>query len=162
MSSTVVICRLFGSLPKFVRGCDHVVRFFQHQVPHSKATEKKSKGSKREEKTNKTQFKDDICQGEKIIDCPHKIAEAVREQSLCKDSVQRIDSGPAQLSTKLHDGNAKVAEKQQEKQSNCTSAKKEKKGCVDENSNQISICTSSGRNHSCYGTKVDFLLSTSD
>lgn len=67
---------MFSSLPKFVRGCDHVVKFFQSDKRTRKKSEtKKSKGlSKKEDQPGKVKCKD--------FETPHRIAEAVREQSL--------------------------------------------------------------------------------
>lgn len=68
--------RLFSSLPKFVRGCDHVVKFFQCEKGKRKRLEsKKSKHS-----SKKDQVLDKMKQKE--FDTPHRIAEVVREQSL--------------------------------------------------------------------------------
>ncbi|XP_031567227.1 zinc finger CCHC domain-containing protein 2-like isoform X2 [Actinia tenebrosa] len=46
--------RLFASLPKFVRGCEHVLNFF-HNNEKSKNREKKSKSAKKEEKAKAKQ-----------------------------------------------------------------------------------------------------------
>lgn len=69
--------RLLSSLPKFVRGCDHVVKFFQGSKPRSRKNSetKKSKGTLTTEgPCDRGKSKD--------FETPHKIAEAVREQSL--------------------------------------------------------------------------------
>lgn len=68
--------RLFSSLPKFVRGCDHVVKFFHcNKKSRKKSENKKFKSlSKKEEQSDKVKHKE--------FETPHKIAEAVREQSL--------------------------------------------------------------------------------
>ena len=68
--------RLFSTLPKFVRGCDHVVKFFQCDKRSRKKSEtKRLKGtSKKEDQSNKVKCKE--------FDTPHRIAEAVREHSL--------------------------------------------------------------------------------
>ncbi|XP_068723052.1 uncharacterized protein [Montipora capricornis] len=68
---------LLSSLPMFVRGCDHVVKFFQGSKPRSRKNSetKKSKGTLTTEgQCDRGKSKD--------FETPHKIAEAVREQSL--------------------------------------------------------------------------------
>lgn len=77
---------MFSSLPKFVRGCDHVVKFFQSD----KRTRKKSDSKKAKSATKKEEQSDKVKQKE--FETPHKIAEAVREQSLGgKDNMKSLD-----------------------------------------------------------------------
>lgn len=88
--------RLFSSLPKFVRGCDHVVKFFQCEKGKRKRLEsKKSRNSlKKEEVLDKMKQKE--------FDTPHRIAEVVREQSLgeserdCKKSENKTDTNQSE------------------------------------------------------------------
>ncbi|XP_073233798.1 uncharacterized protein [Porites lutea] len=68
--------RLFSSLPKFVRGCDHVVKFFQCE----KGKRKRLESKKAKHSSKKEQVLDKMKQKE--FDTPHRIAEVVREQSL--------------------------------------------------------------------------------
>lgn len=78
--------RLFSNLPKFVRGCDHVVKFFQSD----KRTRKKSDCKKAKGSTKKEVQSDKVNQRE--FETPHKLAEAVREQSLGgKDNMKSLD-----------------------------------------------------------------------
>ena len=77
---------MFGSLPKFVRGCDHVVKFFQSDKrTRKKSDSKKTKSAtKKEEQSDKSKLKE--------FETPHKIAEAIREQSLGgKDNAKNVD-----------------------------------------------------------------------
>ena len=92
---------MFSSLPKFVRGCDHVVKFFQcNKRSRKKSETKKSKiASKKEE-----QQPDKVCK-HKEFETPHRIAEAVRDQSL---------GGKDTNSKKKTVGTAKYAKKQSE------------------------------------------------
>ena len=91
------LCRLFGTLPKFVRGCDHVIKFFQCSETYgTKKDGKKNKGSfKRVEPSGKMKNKE--------LETPHRIAETVREQSLggmVEDklkSTEDFDDGTRQL-----------------------------------------------------------------
>ena len=78
--------RLFSNLPKFVCGCDHVVKFFQSD----KRTRKKPDSKKAKGSTKKDEQSDKVNQRE--FETPHKIAEAVREQSLGgKDNMKSLD-----------------------------------------------------------------------
>lgn len=78
--------RLFSNLPKFVRGCDHVVKFFQSDKRTRKKSDcKKAKGS------TKTEVQSDKV-NQREFETPHKLAEAVREQSLGgKDNMKSLD-----------------------------------------------------------------------
>ncbi|XP_078365795.1 uncharacterized protein LOC144650033 isoform X2 [Oculina patagonica] len=86
--------RLFSGLPKFVRGCDHVVKFFQSE----KRTRKKSDCKKTKSATKKEEQSDKVKQKE--FETPHKIAEAVREQSLGgKDNSKSTDGANVKKQT---------------------------------------------------------------
>ena len=77
---------MFSGLPTFVRGCDHVVKFFQSEKrTRKKSDSKKAKGAtKKEEQSEKVKLKE--------FETPHKIAEAIREQSLGeKDNMKSYD-----------------------------------------------------------------------
>ena len=127
-------CRLFGSLPKFVRGCDHVVKFFQAPEVPSTSKEKSTKGSKKDEKSTKGQSKKDAG-GDSKLNSPHKIAEAVRDQSLTKSSSRRSGKKTAGVEASSCENKGNSSPKHQ--------APEVGKALVDENSNVISI----GINH---------------
>ena len=124
--------RLFSSLPKFVRGCDHVVKFFQCDKRSRKKSEtKKLKGtSKKEEQSNKFKCKE--------FETPHRIAEAVREHSLGGKENRKKKIVDATNSKKQSQCNNLPGENLTKSNKHCTDEESLVNG-TDENGNEVKI-----------------------
>lgn len=130
-----------------------MVRFFQHPDFQSKSRDKKSKGLRKEEKAGKLQSRNETKREHRQLDSPHKIAEAVRDQSLNKDSELKLTSLKSSgLRVKPHDNKTNLPQMKQEEKNDATSEFMERKTLVDENSNHIVVCASTGNQQS------DFIL----
>ena len=117
--------RLFGTLPKFVRGCDHVVKFFQcNKKSRKKAETRKSKGAS--DKAKRKEF-----------ETPHRIAEAVREQSLAgKENNKKT----ADATNTKEEAQNRVSEENPTKGNKQVSDEQSSVVDMDENRNDGKIC----------------------
>ena len=120
---------MFSSLPEFVRGCDHVVKFFQSEKRiRKKSDSKKNKSLAKSEEQSNCQVK------QNEFESPHKIAEAVREQSLGgKDNTKSVDVTSTRKETQ------DMSSKENFSKNNKTCIGKESVVDVDENGNEVKL-----------------------
>lgn len=97
MNKIFIFFRLFGTLPIFVRGCDHVLTFFNVNNK-SKGRDKKQKNAKKEEKTKNKQesSKKEKQNSEK---CDNSVTQQTQSTSIQKGSASDTNTNqePAQL-----------------------------------------------------------------
>lgn len=122
--------RLFSNLPEFVRGCDHVVKFFQSEKRiRRKSDNKKNKSIAKTEEQSNCKVK------QNEFESPHKIAEAVREQSLGrKDNAKSADVTSTKIKKKT---NSLSSEENVSKNNKTCSVGKESFVDIDENGNEV-------------------------
>lgn len=122
--------RLFSSLPEFVRGCDHVVKFFQSE----KRIRRKS-DNKKNKSVAKTEEQSNCKNKQNEFESPHKIAEAVREQSLGrKDKVKSADVTSTKIKKKT---NSESSAENVSKNNDTCIVGRESHVDIDENGNEV-------------------------
>ena len=121
---------MFSSLPEFVRGCDHVVKFFQSE----KRIRRKS-DNKKNKSVAKTEEQSNCKNKQNEFESPHNIAEAVREQSLGrKDKVKSADVTSTKIKKKT---NSESSAENVSKNNDTCIVGRESLVDIDENGNEV-------------------------